>query len=71
MKVHPQYTNYRHYFKETLDYIFYTPKNTKVNKILDIPNIKSNLQPGEQDDMPSAIFPSDHFRVSAEFEIFY
>ena len=69
--MHPPFTNYRHYFKENIDYIFYTPKNTKVNKLLDIPDISGNLLPGEQADLPSAAFPSDHFRIAVEFQVFY
>ena len=35
---HPPYTNYRHYFKEVIDYIFYTPESMKVEMILKLPS---------------------------------
>ena len=36
-----------------------------------MPNVESNLLDGEAADLPSAIFPSDHLRISAEFEVFH
>ena len=69
--MHPEFTNYRHFFKENIDYIFYTPNVMKVTKLLDVPDMEANILHGENYDLPSAIFPSDHFRIAAEFEVYY
>ena len=42
-----------------------------LNKLLDMPDIDSNLIDGEQKDLPSAAFPSDHLLIAAEFEVYY
>eukprot|EP01006_Ploeotia_vitrea_P066507 TRINITY_DN95108_c0_g1_i1.p1 TRINITY_DN95108_c0_g1~~TRINITY_DN95108_c0_g1_i1.p1 ORF type:complete len:601 (+),score=60.99 TRINITY_DN95108_c0_g1_i1:142-1803(+) len=59
----PKFTNYVGGFKETLDYIMYTPDHLSVSQISPIPDedvLSANTA------LPSAIFPSDHIPVMAD-----
>ena len=60
-------TYYKSNAKE-IDYIFYTPNQMKVLKLLDAPDA-ADLELYKN--TPSTKFPSDHFRMEAEFEVFY
>lgn len=57
---------YCHGSHSVLDYILYTPKTMRVLRLLDLPNHDEVTQ---EKDLPSTLFPSDHLRISAEFEI--
>ena len=71
VEIHPPWTNYRHDFKATLDYIYYVPHNTEVLRILKLPEVKDNMVKNDVDDMPSSLFPSDHVRIQVEFLVHY
>ena len=62
---HPKFTNRSKYFKETIDYIFFS--NTfKIKKILKLP---SNYEVDKDEFLPSKDFPSDHLKLFAELEM--
>lgn len=58
-----------------VDHLIYTPNMLKVNKILEIPT-ENELSPSHYGQefnhvtaLPNIIFPSDHLRIEAEFEL--
>jgi len=68
---HPPFSIWRHYFSGWIDFIYYTPQTMRPLRLLDMPDVEGNLIYGESHDLPSAAFPSDHFRIAAEFEVYY
>jgi mRNA deadenylase 3'-5' endonuclease subunit Ccr4 len=64
-KNHPDMTSCTAYFKNNIDYIFYS-KKFKLTKVLKIP---SNKEIEEDIFLPSSKFPSDHLKIFAEFEL--
>ena len=71
---HPPFTKYTHDFKGNVDYIYHSYKNTTVPEVLMIPDVQKvqkHLLENEPDDLPSAVFPSDHLPILASFNVHY
>jgi len=60
---HPDYTNFTHNFKNTIDYIFYS-SSFVLKKILQLPELNELTQ---EEFLPSSKFPSDHIKLYSEF----
>jgi mRNA deadenylase 3'-5' endonuclease subunit Ccr4 len=63
LRTHPSFTNYTQYFKETIDYIFYS-QSMRLIKILKLPTLE---EVKKESYLPSSCFPSDHIKLYAEF----
>ena len=62
---HPPYTNYTCFFKNTIDYIFYS-KALLPLKIYKIPDLNEVTK---EKYLPSSKYPSDHLKLYTEFTI--
>ncbi len=62
---HPICTSRTHFYKRTIDYIFFS-KKIQINKILKLP---SELEIDREIYLPSKDFPSDHLKLYGEFTI--
>ena len=62
----PSYTNFpgiRQHFKETLDYVFYSPTSLAPTQVLPLPSSQESRV------LPSSSEPSDHLMIGASFSI--
>jgi len=64
-KRHPDLTTCTAFYKNTIDYIFYS-KKFRITKILKLPEMNEIL---EEEFLPSVKYPSDHLKIYAEFQI--
>ena len=62
----PKYTHVKTSFQGTLDHLFYNDDMLEVVELLDIPNEEMIRR---EKAIPSTMFPSDHFRIEAVFEV--
>lgn len=65
---HPACSFNCHGSNRNLDYIFYSPGSMIVSKLLEMPDDEQITREGG---LPSSLFPSDHIRIQAEFQVFY
>jgi len=70
---HPDFTSYCTGMMANIDYIYYTPATMRVKSLLKLPSPetveRSNLDTSKS--LPSEFFPSDHLRISTEFEVYH
>lgn len=63
---HPEFTTRTQYFKDTIDYVFYS-KYLKPIRILKLPRVDEVEFEGGF--LPSSFLPSDHVKIYAEFSL--
>ena len=62
----PKYTNYTANFQGTLDHLFFNTDRLTVTHLLDIPDEREVKR---ETAIPSTLFPSDHLRIEAVFQL--
>ena len=67
VKCHPPHTMYLREFKGTVDWVFYSKQKLNLVGRLDMPLVADLEEDGAQ--IPSKLFPSDHLRIGAVFEL--
>ena len=60
-KRHPECTMLVNGCNTTMDYIFYSPANMMVTKLLDVPKLSEITK--DEEYLPNCNFPSDHLRI--------
>ena len=69
---HPSYSNYTQKWHGLIDWILFSQENLKLISILEIPSkeeLCSEEDKPESVDLPNKIYPSDHLRMEAVFEL--
>ena len=62
---HPDFTTYTEEFIGTLDYIFFSEEL----ELLEVLKVPTNNLDVKSKKLPNALFPSDHLKIAARFEI--
>jgi len=69
---HPEYTNYTRQWQGCIDWIMYSSQSLNLISILKIPPIEElSAEDMETEilDLPNKLYPSDHLRIEAVFQV--